>query len=257
MTDPPPGRTPDPHATWTAMTTTRPDARVRLYCFPFMGSPAAFHTPLARALPGFVETCSLQSPGPGSRAGEPPADAVTAVASELAGVIGARTEAQGVPAAFFGHCSGALLAFETARALVRQGRPGPVLLAVSAAFPPRLWAHRMSGMRTMSGTALLTLLTELAGHRPLHTASVMALAKQEALAYLSFEWREEAPLDCPLAVFGGLADPVVPPAHLDGWDGHTTGRTTTRLYPGRHFYLLDHWARVARDLGGELAAALP
>ncbi|MGK5534044.1 thioesterase II family protein [Streptomyces sp. URMC 129] len=250
-----PGRTPAPHTGWTRVTTPRPEARVRLYCFPFMGAAAGFYLPLAHALPAFVETCSLETPGPGAGAGEPTADTVPALARQLAGAIAG--EARGVPAAFFAHCSGGLLAFETARELARRGLPGPVLLAVSAAFPPHLWHRRMSAMRSMSGTALLRLLAELTADRRLRSAGVMALAKRETLAYLLFEWSEGEPLDCPFAVFGGLADPVVPPAHLEGWDGHTAGPTTTRLYPGRHFYLLDHWAQIARDLAHDLAAVLP
>ncbi|GAB2610062.1 alpha/beta fold hydrolase [Streptomyces capparidis] len=238
------------HAPWTRAAVRRPGAGAVLYCLPFLGSPAEFYLPLARALPSGVDLCPLEIPGHGDRLHEPALTDLPELAHLLAEVI--LRDAAGRPLALFGHCSGGLLAFEVARLLTA---PHPALLAVSAAPPPRLWARRIGAVRGRPLTAVLPLLAELAGDRRLHRATVTALAKQESFTYLDYRYAPRAALDCPVAVFGGRDDTFVAPEDLEQWSQETGGRTVVRVYPGRHFYLTAHWADVARGLARHLPAA--
>ncbi|MDT3397737.1 alpha/beta fold hydrolase [Streptomyces sp. B1866] len=242
--------TPGARASWTYVPAPRSEARVRLYCLPFLGAPAAFYAPLGDALPA-AEARAIEIPGHGRRAAEPAVRDLRELIRTLAEVV--RRDAAGRGIALFGHCSGGLLAYEVARQL----SPGPVLLAVSAAWAPRRWEHLIAANRSKPLSLLLPLVAEVAWDTRLYSAAWTALARAEVPTYLAYRHREGAPVDCPIAAFGGRGDTAVEPRSLDDWAAYTTGRTTVRLYSGRHFYLRDHWAHVARDLARELADAPP
>ncbi|MGK5543609.1 thioesterase II family protein [Streptomyces sp. URMC 127] len=247
-----PGRPASPDEAWFAAGSRRPDADVRLYCFPFVGSGAKLYLPLARFLPATVELRSLELPGHGTRDKEPLVRDVARLARVLAAVVAG--DAAGRPFAFFGHCTGGLLAYETACALAAARLPGPVLLAVSAMVPPRAFTrHFADSMRRPAVTALVSEALADARQR---RVTVEAVAKWELSNYLMHTPTLAPPLTCPVTVTGGHADLFFRPDQLDGWAAHTTaGPVPVRLYPGRHLYLLDHWARLAKDLAGDLGPA--
>ena len=62
-----------------------------------------------------------------------------------------------------------------------------------------------------------------------------------------YEYKAEPPLDCALAVFGGLSDDSVPEESLRAWGGYASGHSAFELYPGGHFYLND-WSAGILDV---------
>lgn len=46
----------------------------------------------------------------------------------------------------------------------------------------------------------------------------------------------EPPLDCPMAVLGGMDDPSVTRSQLEEWRGQTSAEFTVRMFPGNHFF---------------------
>jgi surfactin synthase thioesterase subunit len=238
-----------PLEVWTATGSRRPEAAVRLYCFPFVGAGAELFLPLAALLPGTVELRSLELPGHGTRYEEPLERDVARLGRVLADVVS--RDAADRPFAFFGHCTGALLAYETACALAATRKRGPVLLAVSALVPPHRYAHHMA--RSVRSAVLMPLFTEMVTDARQRGVGLAALARLELLGYLAHTPAPAPPLACPVTVTGGHADFFFPPDQLDGWAAHTTaGPVPVRVYPGRHLYLLDNWPRLARDLAADL-----
>src|SRR5262249_19507520 len=108
--------------------------RLRLFCFPYAGASASMFRPWQSEIHPGIEICGVQLPGRGARFGEAPF-------KRLSQILDALTEnlrgAFDLPFAFFGHCMGALIAFELARRLRREGRE-PLHLIVSALPPPQL-----------------------------------------------------------------------------------------------------------------------
>ncbi|WP_155072922.1 alpha/beta fold hydrolase [Streptomyces taklimakanensis] len=239
---------------WTAAAVRRPGAEVRLYCLPFLGGSADFFLPLVPELPDWVEPCPVELPGHGRRLREPAVRDVPELARRLAEEVD--RDAAGRPFAFFGHCGGGLLAFEATRHLRRRGLPRPVLLGVSATPPPHEWHLLTAELRTRPLHRLMPLLRELAGQRALHASGANAVLKREVSVYLRYRYREEAPLDCPISVFGGRQDPVVPQEATRTWSELSGGRVRHRVYPGRHFYIDDRWPEVAQNLARDLRGAL-
>src|SRR5258708_37682960 len=103
---------------WVAVPHPKPEANLRLFCFPFAGAGASVFFPWAKALAHLsVELRCIQYPGRENRLQEEPLDSVTEMVS---GIAGALAPSLSRPFAFFGHSLGALIAFETARQLRRQ-----------------------------------------------------------------------------------------------------------------------------------------
>jgi medium-chain acyl-[acyl-carrier-protein] hydrolase len=245
---------------WIAYHKPRPGARVRLYCFPYAGGAASIFRGWADALPAEIEVRPVQPPGRESRIREP---AFTRVEPLVAAFLAGHGDDLGaMPAAFFGHSMGALLAYELARALRREGRPAPVRLFVSARRAPHLPARERpiyalpeeefrAELRELKGTPEEVLdhpeLMELVG--PLLRADFELID--------TYEHAPGDPLGCPISAFGGIADATVSEEEMAGWRRHTAGPFRLRMLPGDHFFL-HHGSRaeLLGHLAGDLQATL-
>lgn len=95
----------------------------RLFCFPFSGSgsgASAFSAWPATA--GDAEICPVQFPGRDNRLAHPHYASYENLAEQL---VEALTPLLDIPFAFFGHCAGALPAYESALLLATAGLPTP------------------------------------------------------------------------------------------------------------------------------------
>src|SRR5438132_9625730 len=115
----------------------RPVAKpsIRLFCFSYAGGGASSFNGWANQLQPNVDLCAVQAPGRENRCAED-------LIAELPPMIDRLSEAIrpycDLPFAFFGHCFGALTAFELARRLnVTQNR-GLVHLFVAGCRAPQL-----------------------------------------------------------------------------------------------------------------------
>ncbi|RKG78833.1 thioesterase, partial [Corallococcus exercitus] len=117
---------------WLACRIRRPDASMRLFCFPHSGGSVGEYVRWADLLPD-IEVLGIQLPGRGARAEEAPFTRLHDLVDTLV-----REVDFGTSFAFFGHSLGALVAFETARRLRDLGRAIPSALFLSAAPAPQL-----------------------------------------------------------------------------------------------------------------------
>jgi medium-chain acyl-[acyl-carrier-protein] hydrolase len=74
----------------------------------------------------------------------------------------------------------------------------------------------------------------------------------------TYPYGEDAPLDCPIVVFGGTEDEWAPAVDLEAWRAHTHGPFKLQLFPGGHFFLdaarPQLLAAIARELSGDAEA---
>jgi medium-chain acyl-[acyl-carrier-protein] hydrolase len=208
-------------------------------------------------LPGSVEVCAVQLPGRESRLREPAHQRVAPLVAELCEALGPELAA---PFAFFGHSMGALVAFELTRALRRQGRPGPVLLAASGRHAPHLDSRRRpihelpeaefrGEIRALGGTPHAVLEhEELMGlFSPLLRADFTLLETHRHAV--------EPPLDLPIVAVAGWDDPWVNRDELEAWRALTTAPVAVHQLPGTHFYLQTARDELLALLSEALAAA--
>ena len=213
--------------------------RLRLFCLPNVGAGGAQYYAWSRLLPAGVELCPIQLPGRENRLAEPPFERLDELIETLVEVLGPCLD---LPFAIFGHSLGALTAFELARGL--RGRYGltPAQLFVSGRRPP----HLPPNLSPIHALPAVQFLRELANRyngipdavlrdRELLTL-FLPILRADIAVMESHVWRAGEPLDCPIAVYGGLQDDRAPQADLAAWAPHTTRPVEVKMFKGGHFF---------------------
>ena len=224
---------------WLCYFKRNPRASLRLFCFPYAGASAMVYRGWAEKLPANVEVVGIQLPGRASRSGEQPltklSDLIELLGPALKGVLNK-------PFAFFGHSMGALVAFELARLLRREGRPLLLHLFASGRSAPQLndchaplynlpTSELLKEIKKMDGTP-----PEVLEHPEL-MEMMLPLLRADFSMCDTYEYTEAAPLDCPISVFGGFQDVDVPRQNLEAWREHTSSTFSLWMLPGNHFFL--------------------
>lgn len=243
---------------WFACPLPNPEARTRLFLFPYAGGgPGAFGKwPVA--FPGTVEIRIAHYPGRGSRHDEPPLRTISDLAGQLSEAIRPLLEK---PFAFFGHSLGGLVAFELARQLHRQNLPRPQTLFVSACgaphdpdlHPP---IHTLPDREFMSVLWELNgLPAELAG-RPDLLELLLPVLRADFEAAESYEFIvDNPPLSCPIVALSGQDDLHVKSEEIEGWSSHTSATFKSRNFPGGHFFIHTDRTGVIAFLASELVSS--
>ncbi|MEU5545504.1 alpha/beta fold hydrolase [Streptomyces sioyaensis] len=235
-----------------------PDAGRRLVCFPHAGGSASFYHPVSAALSPRVDVLAVQYPGRQDRRQEPALDDIGLLADRIAEALEAWTDR---PLTFFGHSMGALVAFEVARRLEREG-DGPVRLFASGRRAPSAYrdeqVHRrdddgiVAELRALSGTDARVLDDEEM------LRMVLPALRSDYKAVETYRSEPGAVVRCPVTVLVGDDDPKTSLDEARCWDAHTTGACDLRVFPGGHFYLADRPTEVMDVLSEHFtSAALP
>lgn len=245
--------------TWLAIPMPRPAAKVQLICFPHAGGGASAFFPWSKALAGHsVEVAALKLPGRESRLREPASadlsEIVAAIVTALA-PVGER------PLAFFGHSSGARLAFETVRRLRELGRRLPVHLFVSGASAPNVPRTGAPLHLIRDEATFLNEVSRRYGGIPetvmehLELRSLIAPALRADLEmHERYVYQDAPPLPIPITAYGGEQDTTVSPDGLARWREQTTGQFTTRMFTGDHFFLNERRDALLEDVIARLMA---
>jgi medium-chain acyl-[acyl-carrier-protein] hydrolase len=239
---------------WLVWHRPNPEARLRLFCFPYAGGGALIFRTWPDGLPQTVEVCAVQPPGRETRLKEPPFTQLPPLVQALAPVLRPYLDK---PFAFFGHSMGAIISFELARHLRREPGPQPLQLFVSGRRAPQVpdtddltynlpEPEFMEELRRLNGTPQAVL-----EHPELMKLMIPTLRADFELIQ-TYAYTPEPPLDCPLSVYGGLQDEDVSREHLEGWREQTTAAFVSRMFPGDHFYLHTSQQLLLRTLSQEL-----
>jgi medium-chain acyl-[acyl-carrier-protein] hydrolase len=216
------------------------EAAPTLLMFPYAGAGRAAYRGWPELLRP-VRAGVVILPGRDYRMAEPPVTGLTGAVERIAEEAAAAVTG---PLGLYGHSLGAVLAYETAHALVALGRP-PALLAVSGRPAP----HRRRVDRSLSGlpdTELRRLAARLGwlGRSPedlppdLVTALLAPLRADLRLSE-GYVYQQRPALDVRMRVFtewpaDGGDDPI------EAWRQHCTGEVAVRRFTGGHFFVFEH-----------------
>lgn len=215
-------------------------------CVPHAGAGAAAFMALGKALgiPGWA----ARFPGRESRMREPRLPTITAMACQLATAVRGLGLSRLV---LFGHCCGALVAYEAALRL--RDHPRLILVASSCAAP--FWRFTgVPGVADLPDQELTAQLATAGGtddallRNQSFVAMVLPIYRADALAverYQPSPARER--LNIPIFVLAGKDDIDIPHAALAAWSEVTEGPVDMQLLDGGHFYL-DHNERAVAGL---------
>jgi medium-chain acyl-[acyl-carrier-protein] hydrolase len=240
----------------------RPNARIRLFCFPYAGGGASIFRTWPAEFSQTVEACSVRFPGRESRIREAPFAQLAPLVEALAEVLLPYLDK---PFAFFGHSMGALVGFELARLLRRR----PVPAEGRALSPARLFVSGRNAPHTPDGNPPLHALPEaefLEELRRLNGIPGEAFSYPELIQLMlptlradftvceTYAYSIEPPLDCPISAFGGLGDSRVSQDNLQAWRDQTSADFSLQMFPGDHFFLHTAQSLLLRTLNRELDA---
>ncbi|MBF2002254.1 MAG: thioesterase [Synechococcales cyanobacterium M58_A2018_015] len=238
---------------WITCPHPNPHAKLRLFCLPYAGGGTLSFRTWAAQLP-HVEVCPIQLPGRERRLSEPPFQQLEPLVQTLATALLPHLKH---PFALFGHSMGGLIAFELARYLRRQHQPQPVHLFISGCRAPQL-PNPNPILHTLPDADFIQELRRYNGtpEAVITNAELMELLLPTLRADFAlveqYIYYPEAPLDCPITIFGGLHDPIVDPQLLSGWQMHSC-QLLQYLVPGDHFFLHSHAPLLLQTLSAQLA----
>ncbi|GGC65367.1 thioesterase II family protein [Hoyosella rhizosphaerae] len=233
-------------------------AKIDLVCCPAAGGAASLYHAIATELAPTVSVAAVQYPGRQDRLGDPMIDNIVGLSEEIArAILKCRTSPPSRRLALFGHSMGATVAFETARRLA-EGKQEPAHVIISGRIPP----HRTLDTVVHQGSdeTLIGELERLAND----PASVQILREVPEIAEMvlpsvrndykavetyRFEAKSDGPaLSCPITVFVADDDPTVTIEQAREWAQHTSGELNVVTFSGRHFYLDEQPAAVAKHI---------
>lgn len=206
--------------------------------FPHAGSGAAPYIRLTQAFGDSLDVGVVRLPGRENRFAEPP---ITDMAEAVDCVTEALLHMDIGPLALFGHCSGAWLALETARALADR-RMEPLCLYVSASVPPH---HPPAELVDGGDEELITFLaadgytsSELLGNLEFARVAFRIL-RADLTMIRNHTHVDRIPLACPLVAWYGKEDDPAIRSSAREWGLYTSDEFQMHELPGAHFSL---WA---------------
>lgn len=221
--------------------------------FPHAGGAAAAYRSLAKALSANdVDAYVVQYPQRADRRHHPAAESIGALATEL---FEAGDWAAAAPLSLFGHCMGAVVAFEFARVAERNGVPVRVLWASAGQAPSTVTAY---GPLPTSASGVLADMTDLGGTDPAlledeEFVELLVRAVQADYAALNaYSCPTDVRIRADIHAVGGSRDHRISRETLATWQTHTSGRFTLTDFEGGHFYLNDHLDAVARMVSADV-----
>lgn len=242
------------HSPWLV---TRPRERrpFRLYCFSYAGGSASAYMPWQSLIDPSVQICGIQLPGREGRMDELPWTSMAAVVKAIADVISVQDAA---PFALFGHSLGGFIAFEVARELRRMQAGAPSHLFLSGCVAPQ--CMKPSRLHELSDKDLIDALREyngtpeeILGNLPL-MAFLLPTIRADSALFAGYRFEAAAPLDVPMSIFAGAADPRVPVASAEAWRAHSSGEVDLCVFDGDHFFIRSEAGQVVDRISETLRA---
>jgi medium-chain acyl-[acyl-carrier-protein] hydrolase len=211
---------------------------LRLFCFPYAGGSASVFRDWINSFPQGIDVCPIQYPGREKRIFEASFTSMECLTEELANVLLPELD---IPFAFFGHSLGALISFELARRLQRNG-VSPVHLFVSSYRAPII-AKRKAPMHLLPDAEFVERLREYNGtpDAVLQNNELMKLLlptlRADFALHETYVYSAGVPLTCPISAFGGLEDLEVKINDLELWRDQTIDSFRLQMFQGDHFYI--------------------
>ncbi|MEW2622424.1 alpha/beta fold hydrolase [Streptomyces sp. NPDC048106] len=239
---------------WVRRFHPAPQAPARLVCFPHAGGSATFYFPLSAALRDAADVVAVQYPGRQDRHAEKGIETIAELADRAHEALQPYADR---PLVLFGHSMGAIVAFEVARRLERDGE-GPVHLFASARRAPS--ARTVENVHQRDDDGIIAEMRRLSGTDPRLLGDeellrmVLPALRSDYTAIETYRADPATVVAAPVTALTGDADPRVTPEEAHAWRTHTTGAFDLRIFPGGHFYLTDRIDELAELLRARLTA---
>ncbi len=212
----------------------------RLFLFPWAGGGPSGYRRWTEAIPRRTEAWAVQPPGREARLDTA---AYADLSSHVEEFVGNATSILDRPYVMFGHSMGAMVAWESARALQRNSLPPPTTVFLSGCTPLHQIERDGPDVSALPTEQFKKVVGALGGTPAelLENEEVMQLflptLRADFSAVHHYTYRDGPPVDADLVVLGGASDSEASAVQLVGWQELTTGRTEITMFPGNHFFI--------------------
>ncbi|MGW3078259.1 MULTISPECIES: thioesterase II family protein [unclassified Kitasatospora] len=227
----------EPHQRRWFLREPSPEAQMLLLCMPYSGCGASMYRSWPAVI-GAAEVVALQLPGRENRMREPHFGTYQDLAKAMLDDVGDLLTAR--PYALFGHCGGALPAFELILQIAERGLPAPHRYFVSSQVAPQdgPWGRFLGldeqGLRDeIAGLLAAMGAASRAGELVDLFIDVMEADLEANRRY----HRPAGTVPCPITALGWSDDVEVPHTLMGGWQ--LWSATEKAVLPGTHYSFLD------------------
>lgn len=244
---------------WVSCSKPNSQSRIRLFCFPYAGAGSSLFNTWSNGLLPDIELYLVNLPGRDSRIQETPYRQLKPLIEPLTQGLLPHLDK---PFAFLGHSMGSLISFEVARELRRRGGTQLLHLFVSGRQPPHVPDihpnfHRLPEKEFLNTTQqFYGALPEIILQDPELVNLFLSMMRADITMIETYEYEQEAPLDCPITAYGGLQDASVDEQSLAAWKEQTTVDFKLKMFPGEHFFIQTARLAVLQHLNMELTSLL-
>ncbi|RAS59438.1 surfactin synthase thioesterase subunit [Lentzea atacamensis] len=222
----------------------RPDQTRTLVCFPWSGAGPSWFGRWAADMP-HVELLAVVLPGRGGRRAEGLEHRFEVIARQITAALTTYRVTQ--PIAFLGHSLGALLAYQVALNLQRQGIVVDALVASGSrapAVPPVVELHKLDDTRLFEQLQHLGGLVDGQHHGEDWRQRFLDRTRADLTACETFSPRDAAPLSCHVTTWAGTTDWYAPPAAVRQWAAVSARPVQHQMFDGDHFFIRNLNAEV-------------
>jgi len=233
-----------------------PQARIRLFCFPYAGGGSATYRDWQEKLPADIEVAAVQLPGREWRIEEPLLTDMKAMAADALESIRPYLDK---PFALLGTSMGGTLIFELARLLREADLPAPKCLLPFACGAPHMPETKI--YHTLPDDELIqeirdfgVLDDEIVSH-PEMLDLLLPILRADCTAHETNVFEQGAPFEFPIWVYGGIGDDTVDRDRLDAWQIHTSAECRVHMINGGHLFVDDMPPQLLDSLARRLYQA--
>ncbi|MCO5994304.1 thioesterase II family protein [Actinoallomurus rhizosphaericola] len=227
---------------------------VQMFCVPHAGGTASAFRRWNDQIGDGLAVIPLELAGRGPRANDPFSPDVPAAVTDLIDQLTSKRD--GSLFVLFGHCMGAVIAFEMARRL-RGADDEPVLLVVSGRNPPHLpneWSRKVA---PLSDDELFTELVAVGGvpkglSRAMARAFLPIFRADQAMVRGYDAGGPEPRISQPVLALAGDDDFMTSDSLLPGWADYTERSVTVCKLPGNHYFVYNWVAEVGQFIREQL-----
>jgi NADPH:quinone reductase-like Zn-dependent oxidoreductase/surfactin synthase thioesterase subunit/NADP-dependent 3-hydroxy acid dehydrogenase YdfG/aryl carrier-like protein len=246
---------------WILRKNLNGDAKLRLFCFPYMAGGAYSFIDWADKLPESIEVCAIQLPGREERLGEEAFDDIDNLVTTVSDVIMPLLDK---PFAFYGHSSGAAMAFKLSHYLKNNHNLLPEKLFLGAWYAP----HLASPFRILDKVQDedFESIPENLIYDHLRTLEIPETVLEDAdlmnemipsiradmMMGKNYVHAEKDPLECPITVFAGKNDSVFSFEQIKAWKNYTKENFTFKEVEGNHLFLNENKEVLLKMISEEL-----
>lgn len=243
----------------------RPEARMRLFCFAYMGGASSqVFGSWADLISPDVELCPVALPGSMDRSSEEPIEDFHALIEHLADVLQPYCDK---PFAIYGHSQGALIGFEWLRELSRRGCAAMARHLIVGAYPAPQRPRPFREITVLPDSIADAMPEALERQIDLFGLSDVFLADRNVRQALwpslragfrlgdSYRFVADPKLHLPITVVAGLHDRAFAAGELADWNEQTSGSFEFLTSEGGHLFVNSHKIWLAKELNRILVAS--